>query len=88
MIFTQLLFDFCLEKIYNFHLNRNIKQQSPYALKLPEMFLWTKSTNAFLLFFFPLQISALLDTRAARNDRSYQALTTRGRTIEYITKVQ
>ena len=45
IIFSQFLFNSWLEKIYNFHFNRNVKQQNPYPLKVPETFLWTKSIN-------------------------------------------
>ena len=54
-IFSQFLFNSWLKKIYNFYLNRNVKQQSPSPLppslppslppKRPRAFLQTKSIN-------------------------------------------
>ena len=40
-IFSQFCF-LARKKIYNFHLNRNVKQQNPYPLNVPGTFLRTK----------------------------------------------
>ena len=41
-IFSQFLLNSWLEKIYNFQLKRNIKQQNTYPLNISETFLWPK----------------------------------------------
>ena len=48
-IFSQFLFNSWQQKIYDLHLNRNVKQQNPYPLNVPETFIGTKSINESFL---------------------------------------